>query len=503
MRAEERQQLGRFVLGTWLDQDLKRKYTDAEARTKAKQLAPPRWQAMQKHLQWCQAHGHAPPAGYQATLQQVEDGIFQGLQRECGSAAAEKGILAVAGACCDESAVAPVQKYLKDWFGHRASQCKALIAMLSSIDRPAATQYLLSIANRFRTKGIRQEAEKQVHALAERKGWSLNELADRTLPTAGFDAEGKLELSFGPRQFLARVSAALEIALSDRDGKTLKTIPAPRKDDDPQQAKAAKKAFSAAKAELKRFTGQQTIRLYEAMCTQRTWPVADWRTYLLGHPLLKFLCQRLVWATCDGQRVTQTFRPLDDGTLTDYEDGEVQLAADASIRVAHGCQLSAAVAEAWTRHMVDYDVSPLFSQFGRAAYVLPEEQRMATAIDDFEGHVVEAFKLRSAATKFGYTRGQAEDGGWFFDYLKAFPGLELEVRLEFSGNGLPEENRPVALVALAFRRMVPRQGPAMPLAASVPLGEVPAVLLTECYNDLRTIAAAGSGHDPQWQKKIG
>ena len=46
--------------------------------------------------------------------------MFQGLQRECGSAAAEKGILAVAGACCDESAVAPVQKYLKDWFGYRA-----------------------------------------------------------------------------------------------------------------------------------------------------------------------------------------------------------------------------------------------------------------------------------------------------------------------------------------------------------------------------------------------
>ena len=278
----------------------------------------------------------------------------------------------------------------------------------------------------------------------------------------------------GRVRFLARVSAALEIALSDRDGKTLKTIPAPRKDDDPQQAKAAKKAFSAAKAELKRFTGQQTIRLYEAMCTQRTWPVADWRTYLLGHPLLKFLCQRLVWATCDGQRVTADVPPA--GRRHTYGLRRRRGAA-CSRREYSCCPWLPASPRPWPKPGPGTwltTTSRLSSaQFGRAAYVLPEEQRMATAIDDFEGHMVEAFKLRSAATKFGYTRGQAEDGGWFFDYLKAFPGLELEVRLEFSGNGLPEENRPVALVALAFRRMVPRQGPAMPLAASVPLGEVP------------------------------
>ena len=117
---------------------------------------------------------------------------------------AEKGILAVAGACCDAAAVGPVQKYLKDWYGYRAAQCKALIAMLASIDHPSAIQYLLSIANRFRTKGIREEAEKYVNILAERKGWTLDELGDRTLPAAGLGDDGTLELSFGPRQFHLR-----------------------------------------------------------------------------------------------------------------------------------------------------------------------------------------------------------------------------------------------------------------------------------------------------------
>ena len=303
MRPAERTELGQFVLGAWLDQDLKRKFSDAECRAKAQQQAPVQWQAYQAHLQWCQQQGQTPPAGFPKSLQQTEDWLFQACQREVGSATAEKGILAVAGACCDASAVGPVQKYLKDWYGYRAAQCKGLIAMLSSIDHPSATQFLLSIANRFRTKGIREEAEKYVNTLAERKGWTLDELADRTLPNAGFEDDGTLHLSFGPRQFTVRVTPSLEAILTDGAGKVLKALPAPRKDDDEEQVKAAKKAFSAAKTELKKFTGLQTTRLYEAMCTQRTWTVADWRTYLMGHPLMKFLCQRLVWAVCDEDRV--------------------------------------------------------------------------------------------------------------------------------------------------------------------------------------------------------
>jgi hypothetical protein len=38
-----------------------------------------------------------------------------------------------------------------------------------------------------------------VRELAERKGWTIDELADRTIPSAGFGDDGELELSYGPR----------------------------------------------------------------------------------------------------------------------------------------------------------------------------------------------------------------------------------------------------------------------------------------------------------------
>ena len=63
--------------------------------------------------------------------------------------------------------------------------------------------------------------------------------------------------------------------------------------------------------------------------------------------------------------------------------------------------------------------------------------------------------------------------------------------IRFTGNPLPESNRTVALVDLTFYRG----------GYSMPLAEVPTILLSECYHDLRSIAALGTGFDPDWEKK--
>ena len=111
---------------------------------------------------------------------------------------------------------------------------------------------------------------------------------------------------------------------------------------------------------------------------------------------------------------------------------------------------------------------------------------------------MEAFALRARALKLGYERGAPEDGGWFSVYQKRFPTLGLQATLEFTGNPLPEQNRTVALLSLSFAS---RQSGEAWAQTGLPLSKVPAVLLSECYNDLRLIAADGSGFDPDWKKK--
>lgn len=405
---------------------------------------------------YCQQLADAQPLGRHVL------GAWLARDSAAGSAVADKGLLALAGACGGGELVRASEHYLKTWYGQRAAQCKALLAMLASTGEPLALQLVLGVASRFRTKGIQDEANRQAQLLAERRGWTIAELADRSVPTGGFDPDGRLVLGAGTARVLPDFSIEAPAGLSAED----------------------KKALATARKELKSVQKLQKERLYEAMCTQRGWSYEDWRLFLWEHPLLRHLCGRLVWAV-DGGPVS--FRPLADGTLSDVEDNDVEPGPAARITVAH----QSLVSPAWLQHLADYEVEPLFLQFGRDVYELPEERRDDEAIGDFEGHMLEAFRLRSRALALGYVRGPSEDGGWFRCYRKSFPELSLEVQLGFSGNALPEENRQVALEKLSFES-----------GRQLALGEVPPILLSECYRDLATIAAEGSGFNPNWARIV-
>lgn len=492
LKPTEREALGQFILEAWLGEDIS-PITRAEAEKRAMQQA-------QQYVQWSQS-SYWPANSPKKTLEEFYADFLPGLLLQPkGSGIASKGILSVAAACAGATAAPAVGRYLKQWYGMRAAQCRALVEMLAWIEHKSATQLLLSVGSRFRTRGIQEEANKQAQALAERKGWTVAELADRTIPTAGLEEQGLLTLDFGPRQFIAKLNEDLELTLTDPDGKVLKTLPDPRKDDDEAKASEAKKTFSAAKKELKSVLSMQRDRLYEAMCTQRTWPFEEWNLYLNQHPVVRHHCQKLVWAVVPDEKIVTLFRPLADGSLTDANDDPVTLAPEEQIRVAHECQVTPEQSLAWRQHLKDYEIEPLFEQFGRPNFKLEEERNQEEELSEFRGHILEAFKLRGRANKLGYTRGQAQDGGWFYDYHKRFPTLGIEAVLEFTGNGLPEENRTVAVTSMKFARVGTGDEPAHS-GAKMSLGQVPAVLLSECWNDLRQIAGEGPGFDPDWEKK--
>lgn len=472
-RADDREALGAFVLSAWIAQDLK-----PPSREAAEQRA-------QQMLGWSGQGAHADDIAVELAA--------RFLRQPGGSAIGSKGVLALVATCGGAQVAPVVHQYLKEWYGHRSGQGKALIQMLAWVEHPAATQLMLSVANRFRTKGFQEEALRQARSLAERKGWTLDELADRTVPTAGFDDNGMLELDYGARMFLARLRDDMTIALTIADGKSVAALPVARNDDDAVKVKEAKKRLTAARRELKGILAQQKDRLYEAMCTGRTWRYQDWSTYLLRHPVVQRHCQRLVWRAVENGKAAYTFRPLEDGTLTSVDDNRVAVPPDAAVNLAHDTNCDAPVCGAWLTHFQDYEIAPLFPQFGRGSYVLPSDRRDATSLAGFEGHLIDAFKLRGAAGKLGYMRGATEDGAWFSDYIKRFTSLGMEAVIGFSGNALPEENRKVVLMELSFRRS---------RGAKVPLGEVPAVILSECLNDMRMVAGEGSGFDPDWRSKV-
>ncbi|MCA9043126.1 MAG: DUF4132 domain-containing protein, partial [Planctomycetaceae bacterium] len=431
------------------------------------------------------------------------------------SAIGQKGLLAIVSAAGDADCVKMVERFIRTYHGHRLAQSKALLETLAWIEHPAAVQVLLSLGNRFRTKAIRKRAAELVDEIADRQGWTKDQLADRTIPDAGFtvktdehdQATGErpeLVLDFGSRKFSVRLDDDLQPVITRDDGKQVKSLPAAAKDDDPELAKAAKKEFTSAKKTIREVVKNQAERLYEAACVQRSWPYSEWKRYLATHPIAGALCCRVVWAalSSDGTGPLRLFRPLEDGTLTDVNDDELTLDEDDQIAVAHSSLLDAETDAAWKQHLEDYEVPQLFKQFGREPYRLPESLQNETEIVDFQGQMLTTFRLRNRATKLGWVRGDAEDGGGFAIYHKPFRSEQIDAVVEFTGSYLPESDIPAAIRGIYFIPIQPNNDSAYSWNPNkLKLSKVPPVLVSECYNDVREMAAEGTGFDPDWQKK--
>lgn len=407
-----------------------------------------------------------------------------------GSAIADKGLLALTVRMDGAELARAVRDYEATcwrWQGGHRAQLAALITALAANGHPDALALLQSAARSHTMRSIQKTATALLEQVARWRGWSADELADRMIPTAGFDDDGALRLSYGGRTVIARPTPEGGVVLAGADGRPLKSLPAARASDDPGGADDAKKRLGSARRQVKAVMSLQASRLYEAMCASRTWPADQWRELLADHPLVGRLVTRLIWeALPDGVR----FRPAEDGALLGVDDAAVVLAPGAVVRLAHRTALSGAEADAWRRHLADYEVGPPFDQLGATAPDVPAD---AVAIQSPGGRrVTTVFALRRAATKRGYRRAPAGDGGWFWNYLKEFPSLGLTATINFSGARLPEEDGPCAVDDLEVRRG----------GAPVALGRVPPVLLAECCADFAALAALGRP-DPHWRPSTG
>ncbi len=500
--SASRQALGSTVLRQFIAQDTRHPPLE-EGIAYANQHAAQRYQRYQTGYQ------NAKPEYrqyYEADYAKSQEQVFEECKREkmgeyLGSAIGEKGILALAAHAPGHELVTLLQHYMRDHYQRRA-QIEAMLEGAAPGNDPLVIQLLLGLSRRYRTASVQAKARTLVQEIADRNGWTQEQLADRTIPTAGLDDTGTLALPYGDRTFTMVLDAAMKPELRNPDGKPIKALPEPRQNDDPAQIKDTKAQLSASKKELKQVIDLQTARLFEAMCTGRVWPLAEWTQYLQAHPIAGRLIQRLVWMELDAQgQCLQSFRPTEDGSLINTDDDEVTLAEGSALRLAHASLLDDAQASAWTAHFKDYKLTPLFAQMARKApdIAFADDKGIAVReIKDREGWVSDTFTLRGTFTKLGYQRAQAEDGGFFYQYTKEFASAGVRVVMEFSGNCLPEENVAAALKTLSFENSRQRGWG----DHSLPLAEVPPVLLAEAYGDYLALAKVCAGYDADWEKKM-
>lgn len=108
--------------------------------------------------------------------------------------------------------------------------------ILTLMNNDMALIQLHHISQRAKSRSLRDNAAEFLQVVAENRGLSQEELADRLVPTLGLDDPQALIFDFGPRQFTVRFDENLNPVIYDQQNVRQKSVPRLRADDDQLKA---------------------------------------------------------------------------------------------------------------------------------------------------------------------------------------------------------------------------------------------------------------------------
>jgi len=319
--------------------------------------------------------------------------------------------------------------FIRAWPGE-AAHARAVTGLdvLATIGSDVALMLLNGIAQKVKFKGLQDKAREKIDAIAEARGLSTEELEDRLAPDLGLDEQGTMRLDFGPRAFKVGFDESLKPYVREStggvDGARLPDLPKPKKTDDDALSKDAVERFKLLKKDARTIAGQQLLRLEVAMCARRRWTPEVFRMFLVEHPLVRHIVQRLIWGVYEvegggsyGGTLKACFRVAEDGGYTTAEDDAFELPEGENIRIGvpHALDLSAADAAAFGQVFADYELLQPFAQIGRDIYTLTDEEKKSLKLERWKDVKVPTGRVLGLANK-GWRRGQAQDAGciWYF-----------------------------------------------------------------------------------------
>lgn len=322
-----------------------------------------------------------------------------------------------------------------------AIACDAVNALALSPE-PEALLVVDSISRKFKFKQVKAAAGKALDFAAKELGLSTEELADRIVPDLGLDQRGQRVFNYGPRSFTVTLTPALELEIQNQDGKKVKSMPAPGKQDDPALAGDASAEFKALKKQIKATISTQTLRLEQALSTGRVWTGAGWRELFVQKPIMRQFAVGLVWGVYgENGTLTDTFRYLEDGSLNTADEDEYELSDEARVGLVHPVELSKEALDTWKQQLEDYEIKQPIEQLTRPVSRVAEDEKDETSLDTFGGRVLNDLSLSGKLLSMGWYRGSVLDAGGFYDFYREDGpiGAQLNFSGSFVGGGFDDQ----------------------------------------------------------------
>lgn len=310
----------------------------------------------------------------------------------------------------DDDTVRRLAPMIREWPGEgQHKRAVTGLAVLGAIGTETALRAIQGIADRVKFKGLKEEARRQIEAIAAELDLTPDQLADRLVPDFGLGEAGALVLDYGSRSFTVGFDEQLKPFVVDDTGKPRKSLPKPGAKDDPEAAEAAYRRFAQLRKDLRTVAADQVRRLEAAMVARRTWTPAEFRQCFAEHAFMAHLARRVLWvALADG--APTAFRLAEDGTYADAADDALDLPADAVIGLAHPLHLDEAALADWGQVFADYEILQPFPQLARQVMRFTEEEFATGEVTRYDKVQVATGALLGLTAR-GWIRSEPEGGG--------------------------------------------------------------------------------------------
>jgi hypothetical protein len=297
----------------------------------------------------------------------------------------------------------------------------------------AALLQLALISEKSKFAALKAGAASRISAIADARGLSPDELADRLVPTFNLDDAATTTLSFGERSFFVTFDENLQPRVKDASGTLLKDLPRPNKSDDAALAKAAKSQLSGLKKDIKTVADLLLRRLERAMIERRLIDAAAFTACFVEHPLTFHVARRVLWEAVDesGARVALV-RLAEDRTFADLHDNAWTAPRGVKFAVVHPIDLDDASLTAARTIWADYELLQPFAQLGRAVHRFTTAQLAGNALKVRDGKQAPAPTLVFGLEGRQWRRYDIIDGGAFGNHTRLFGNVRAVV--DYDGN---------------------------------------------------------------------
>lgn len=406
-----------------------------------------------------------------------------------GAEAKKRWVLYAAAIHGGTDIIKKLQHQISDWPQHsRGAIAADAVQALALNPKPEALLIVDSISRKFKFRQVKNAAGEALKFAAEQLGITTEELADRIVPDLGFDKNMERHFDYGERKFTVTITPALEVEVFDENGKKLKNLPAPGKKDDPEKSAESYAAFKDMKKQMKTTVSSQKMRLEMALSTERKWTCGAWKKLFVENPIMHQFAIGLIWGIYEDNKLTQTFRYMEDGSFNTEEEEEFFLPEDnteAKIGLAHPVELSEESIEAWKTQLEDYEITQPIEQLTRPVYHMTDEEAGEQTMERFGGFILNDLSLQGKMQNMGWYRGQAEDAGIFYYYYREDKEQGLRAELNFSGSYVGGENEDVTVYDVKFNKKI---------------GELPERYFSEIVMQTAKATASSQEKDPAWRE---